>query len=113
MIQYIPHPYRDECLEFDVPDEAVFLAVGGRCPTCRNGDRRITEIDFVTQYYRCGNRPMMPLDRHDGLPRIRWDVTIPKSGPAYAHVYETGSDMPTVVHPRVIDGALWAGMKHP
>ena len=107
MKQYIHHPDRDEVLEFDVPDSAVYLSVGGTCPTCSVGDRRVARIDFVAQQYACRARPGAIMV-HDGLPRIRWSAMRRGGGQYYAHVYEAGSSRPTVVHPRVIDGGEYA-----
>lgn len=104
MKQYIHDPDRDVELEFDVPDNAVYLSVGGMCPTCSGGDRRVNRIDFVKQSYDCSDRAATTGLRHSGLPRIRWSAMRRGDGPYYAHVYEAGSSKPTVVHPRIVPG---------
>lgn len=102
MKQYQHHPARDEVLEFDLPDDAVYFAVGGPCPTCA-ADRRVTDIDFVKQKWRCGWRQHLPIETHEGMPRARWFATVPKDGPAYVTV-EVGVER-TVIWPRVLSGA--------
>jgi len=103
MKQYQHHPDRDEVLEFEVPDDAVYFAVGGRCPTCLD-DLRVIEIDFLAKNWKCGLRIGMPLHvHHDGLPPQHWYVTIPKLGAAFATIRTDSTS--TVVWPVAHSGA--------
>lgn len=114
MKQHIHHPDRDEVLEFEVPDDAVYLVVNGNCPACSvnvdTPNRRVIEIDAEQNYYKCVGPGYtvrsVPVTQHFGLPPVRWYVRIFKDGESEAQIETPDTGM--VVRPRVIDGGEYA-----